>query len=301
MKTLKISLATIIGIAICVTIYFWIQKVQSPKEIKPPVNQFTEKVEKEISNLEAKSNDQFYRKELEEIKFLIKVYHKDNRFGNTSENNQWKEILEKNLYSVYADKFVKRTQMIFSGSEWNPDDIRSIQSEKIFLKESKKIDVGSPIDNEFSNIQVTLNQYYKIVSFISSCKGFKFLETSLSERFPIDEVQNKISQAQMLLQTELGNEYVYNCTRLHEELKEIPQILFQAHVNYLNRKIDYWSETYKQYRSQADYSNNLYKPLKSEIDLLDNEMYNQSSVEREYYRLTQKWSSDNTKAYNYKY
>jgi len=99
----------------------------------------------------------------------------------------------------------------------------------------------------------------------------------------------------------LENELVNNCTKLHNGLKEIPQYLFSAQVDYLEHKINNWSGLYSNYNSQSDYSNNLYKPLKAEIEALDNDIYNVSNFDSEYNRLLQKWSDDNTKAYKHKY
>lgn len=302
MKTFKISLAAIFGIAICIAIFFGIQKIKSPSTIPPVSNRYAEKIKKEIDILTTEPDTQFNKDSYREINYQINEFYKQNKFGtNQSENDQWKEILDKTLYSVYTEKFIKRTKLIFSGSEWDPNDLNFIKTEKNELKNSKFLEQDSPVNQEFSKIQEILDQYYQIVSFISSCQSFHFSGTSLSDRFPIGEVQNIINYKNELIQDNLGNEYVNNCTRLHTQLNEIPQLLFQAHVDYLDRKIAYWSDTYKQYHSQADYSNNLYKPLKNEIELLDNEIYNGEDIDREYNRLSQKWSSDNTKAYYYKY
>ena len=100
---------------------------------------------------------------------------------------------------------------------------------------------------------------------------------------------------------QLENEFVNNCARLHNGLKEIPQSLFSAQVKYLDSKINSWSGLYSNYNSQSDYSNNLYKPLKFEIEALDNDIYNVSNFDSEYERLLQKWSADNTKAFYHIY
>ena len=115
-------------------------------------------------------------------------------------------------------------------------------------------------------------------------------------------MKNKIQRAASLQQNHLENEYVNNCTRLHNGLKEIPQSLFRSHVRYLDNKIENWLDMYPYYTSQKDYSHNLYWPLKREIDDLGNStMYNGVNVDAEYDRLIQKWSNENTKAYNYTY
>lgn len=309
MKKLKIALVIIVVAAIVTGIIVWIQSIQDPDIVPPPKNSFTAKIEQGIEELKAKPDNQFCKGFYKEVASNINEFYKPlppkypyGRFGKTqSENDQWKENLERNLYAAYAEKFIKQAKFVFRGSQWNPDDLKFIQAEKIELKKSKLLVAGSPVDNEFTSIQSALNKYNEIVSFISSCKGFGYSETELSARFPIADVQSKITRAASLLRNRLENEFVNNCTRLHDELKEISQVLFKKHVLYLDNKINNWSEMYSNYGSQSDYSNNLYRPLKAEIEALDNNLYNVSNFESEYNRLLQRWSADNAKAYNYKY
>ncbi|MDR0754237.1 MAG: hypothetical protein LBF04_02500 [Prevotellaceae bacterium] len=302
MKALKISLAVIVAAAITTGIIMWITSIGKVKEISLPKNQFTAKIEQEIEQLSQMSDNKFCKEFYNEIAYQIKDFHKQNRFGNNqSENDQWKENLEKNLYSSYTDKFIKQAFVVFQGSEWKPDDLKFIQAEKNELKKSKLLVVGSPVDKEFTTIQTALNKYNEIVGFISSCKGLGYSGSTLSDRFPLADVQSKISRAASLRKNRLENEYVNHCIRLHNDLKEIPQNLFRLHVKYLDHKIDYWSGMYSNYNSQRDYANNLYIPLKAEINMLDNDIYNVGNFDSEQSRLLNKWSADNTNAYNYSY
>jgi hypothetical protein len=290
----------------------WITSLDKAKETALPKNQFTAKIEAEIEQLKAKPDDKFCKDFYKEVASNIKTFYDQKKFGenisvdgsktyDSLANDQWKEDLDKTLYSAYADKFIKQAFAVFRGSEWKPEDLKFIQAEKNELKKSKLLVAGSPVDNEFTKIQTALNKYTEIVSFISSCKGFSYLGNSLSDRFPMADVQSKIQRAANLRNNRLENEFVNNCTRLHDGLKEIPQSLFRAHIRYLDNKINNWSGLYSNYNSQSDYSNNLYKPLKSEIEALDNDIYSVSNFDSEYNRLSNKWSADNTKAYNYPY
>ncbi len=309
MRELKISLVVIVVAAIGAGIFFWIQSIIEPKKVKALENQFTAKIEMEIEQLKGKSDNKFCNDFYKEVVSHINDFYKPlpptypyGRFGKTqSENDQWKENFENNLYAAYAEKFIKQAKTVFRESEWKPDDLKFIQAEKKELKKSKLLVAGSPVDKDFTTIQTALNKYNEIVSFISSCKGYGYSSTDLSARFPIADVQSKISRTASLLSNRLENEFVNNCTRLHDGLKEVPQSLFKAHVRYLDEKINFWSGLYNNYKSQSDYVNNLYKPLKAEIDALDNAIYQVATFDGEYNRLLQKWSTDNTKAYNYKY
>ena len=302
MKTLKITIITILVVGIFGAIIFGIQVTQTPAEVKAAENQFTAKIEQEIELLKTKPDNKFCGNFYNEIAFDINDFYNQGRFGkNQLENDEWKENLEKNLYAAYAEKFIKQATTVFHGSDWTSENLNFIQSEINKLKKSSLLIPGSPVDKDFSTIQATLNKYHEIESFILFCKSFNFLETDLSARFPLDDVQSKIFLATSLLKNNLENELVNNCTKLHNGLKEIPQYLFSAQVDYLEHKINNWSGLYSNYNSQSDYSNNLYKPLKAEIEALDNDIYNVSNFDSEYNRLLQKWSDDNTKAYKHKY
>lgn len=300
MKVVKISLAFIVVAAIGAGIFLWIQSTKDPAKVKAPENQFTRKIEQEIELLKAKPDTKFCKDFYKEVEYYINDFHKQSRFGkNEIENNQWKENLESNLFFAYIEKFIKQVKTVFCSSEWQPNDIKFIQSEKNELKKSKFLLVGSPLDKEFTSIQTVLNKYNEIVSFILSCKGLVCSGTALSDHFPITDMKSKISRASSLLSSHLENEFANNCSRLHNDLKEIPQILFRAHVRYLDNKISNWSGMYSNYASQSDYANIFYKPLKAQVDELDNDIYNVSNFDSEYNRLIKKLDSDSQRAYNY--
>lgn len=312
MKKVKISIAVIVLLAIGAAILFGIQSVDPPPPPTPVDTQFITQIEKEIQQLKEKPNNKFCKDYYKEVLFHIDEFSKPappkypyGRFGKTqSDNKHWKEILEKNLYSAYTQKFIKQSKVVLNGSEWKSDDLKFIQNEINTLSKSKLFVQGGAIANEFKTIQTALNKYNEIVSFIASCKSFSFLGTSIDkDRFPVTEVQSKISRAASFRQNSLGNEYVNNCTRLHEQLKEIPQQLFNKHVDYLDNKINDWSDMYCNYGGGfKDYSQTLYTPLRNEInDLGNSTMYRGVNTDTEYRRLLEKWKADNLRAYNTKY
>lgn len=309
MKTLKISLAVIVGAAIIIFIFRSLVFTSDPKKIALAKNPFTDRIEKEIESLSKLPESKFCKETFDNVQYLILDYYKPNppkypngRLGKTqSENDQWKENLTKNLYSVYADKFISQALFVFRGTEWKVEDLHFIRNEYQTLQKSKLLQKGSPVDKKFREIQNIINKYDEIAGFISRCKGFSYSASGLSDHFPLSEIQGKISRAATYQNNSSENGYVDRCKRLHDGLKEIPQELFSAHVRYLDNKINQWSDLYSNYNSQSDYVNNLYKPIKSEIDALDNDIYHTGNFDNEYDRLSSKWSADNSRAYNYSY
>jgi hypothetical protein len=304
MKAVKISLAVIV---VAVIVFFVIRSLVTTGEVEQIdllQNQFTKRIEQEIESLGHLPDNKFCKDFYNEVGYHISDYHKQGRLSNNpSENNQWRENLSKELYSAYAGKFIRQAFYVFRGSEWDIDALNFIRSEYPTLQKSALLERGSVVDKEFAKFQTIFDKYDEITGFISSCKEFSYPDDNLSDRFPVADVVSKISRAAIYRNNHLGNEYVNNCTRLHDGLKEVPQTLFRAHVGYLDDKINEWSGMYSNYSSQIDYANNLYRPLKSEIDALDNDIYNvaNSYFDSEYNRLSKKWSDDNTKAYNYSY
>jgi hypothetical protein len=302
MKALKISLTLIVIAVFGAGIFFWIKNSKPVEKLEVPQNQFTEKIVLEIKQLKEKPDNVFCKEFYNTILFHINEFYKQKSFGkNQLENIQWKETLESNLYVAYSQKFIKQSNIILGGSDWKKEDLVFIQAEKNELQRSKLLIVGSPVYNDLTNIQRAINKYYEIVNFIASCEGFVFLQIDLSARFPVADVQNMIIRSKVLINNRMENQLVNNCTRLQLKLREIPQSFFYKHIFYLNRKIDNSMGLFSSYRSFNEYTNLLYKPLKSEIESLDNNIYNVSNFDSEYDNLLKKLNSDISKAYNYNY
>ena len=300
MKTIKISLVLIVVAAIAFFVIRSFNTTDKVEEIKSSGNPFIDKIQQEIKALQQKPENKFCKEYYSEVAYRIDDYHKNNRLGkSTLENNQWKENLSKQLYAAYTDKFIKQAYYILNHSDWAINDLNFIRSEYQALQNSPMLEKNSPIDKKFNEIKMIFNKYNEITGFISSCKGFSFSQTGLDIPFPYDDVKNKISAANIYRNTRLGNPYVNNCTRLHSELKGIPQVLFRAHVRYLDNMINSWSNMFTNYNTQKAYVNGIYIPLKNKIDELDNDLYRVSQFSNEYSRLKAKWETDGKNAYNY--
>jgi hypothetical protein len=304
MKIVKISLTIVV---IGIISFLVIQSLGgSPKidKVAPPGNPFTQKIDEEIKNLSQLPENKFCNVKYNEVKYYIDDYYKSQLLGkNKYENNQWKEILSKNLYSVYSSKFIKQSYSVFNKTEWNIKDIEFIRSECIILRKSEFLEKGSPIDNSYSKIQLILSKYDEINNFIASCNGFSYSDYGLDSSFPISNVTGKISKAKAYKTNNLENEYLNNCSRLHIQLNKIPELLFNKHYNYLKNKFILKTENnsrkeYKQYTSFNNYKMVFNTPLNTELGLMDKRIYNVNHFELKYEELKKILDDDSRNAYN---
>lgn len=300
MKNIKIGLVIFVVAIIGVFIYDSQTKIDPIDETTLTTNPFTALVEQKIDSLSKLPVDKFSKNYFDQVTYLIDDYHQSGRLGEgQSDNDQMKDILSKNLYSVYTEKFLSQAFYVFNGSDWKNEDLNFIRVEYQILQNSPFLENGSPIDHRFDEVRRILNQYDVITKFVSTCRNFSYYETGLSDRFPLAEVKSLIYQAARYRKSGLGNSTVNNCARLHNDLNNVSNFLFLAHVNYLNNKIEAWSGMYTNYNSQKTYADNLYRQLAKEIEELDNNLYNSEVFYTQYTRLKEKWGKDATNSYKH--
>ncbi|MDR2510918.1 MAG: hypothetical protein LBC89_00315, partial [Bacteroidales bacterium] len=103
MKAIKIILAIAVIALIGFFVWKWLVTIVDPPTITPPTNQFTARITSEIDSLSKSPSNVFCPRFYTDIQFRITDYHNQKFFGKSeSDNDQWKEILQKNLYSAYA-------------------------------------------------------------------------------------------------------------------------------------------------------------------------------------------------------
>jgi hypothetical protein len=275
MKATKIILAVAVVALIGFFVWKWLVSIDKPKEITPPTNQYITRIEKEIDSLKKSPVNIFCPKFHKDILYHITDYHKQGFLGKSaSDNDQWKEILQKNLYSAYAPKFAEQAMYVFGGSSWEIDKIKFIRSEVKTLQSSPYLEQKSAVGTSFASIRNILAKYDEIAGFIFSCNGFSYSCYDLNCNFP--DVSDKVLKSRTYLANNLNNTYVNNCTRLKDGLRKVPQALLNRHIAYLRGKIQqngdkYTESQYNKY--QSDYSNNIYTPLSNQIDNISRDIY----------------------------
>jgi hypothetical protein len=281
MKAIKIILAVAVVAAIGFFVREWLVAIDKPKDVSPPQNQFTARIESEIDLLKEKPANVFCSKFYEAILYHIIDYHKQGFLGNSgNDNNEWRNILSKSAYDAYAEKFAEQAMYVFNGSSWEINKIDFIRSEVKTLQAVKdqdgqyRLDASGSVGASFKTICDILAKHDEIAGFISTCNNFSCSNYSLMYFFP--DVSDKVQKSRAYLANNLGNSYANNCTRLKDDLRTIPQTLLNKHAAYLRAKIrqnggKYTDRQHNFY--QSDYSNNIYMPLRYQIESINSDVY----------------------------
>ncbi len=302
MKYIKIGIALLVLAGIG---FFTVKSVDFTSNttdeigISKPENQFTKRVQQEINKLDSVSGLKQTGEHYQKVEYLINDFKENKKFDAVPEDNQqWAKSFQKKAYAVYVEKFINQSFAVFRGNEWAYNDLRFIGNKTRLLQKSPFLQRNSSASQSLSKIQRVLGSYNEIASFVTQCRRFSYLSDKLEDKFPLDEVKGKIEKMKQYKGT---SGYVRNCNRLTKQLNEVPQLLFNAHIRYLDNKIDKWLDMYSYYMTQRDYSEKLYKPIEREIYQLSRAVYDVSNFDKEYERLKDKWKADNRKAYNHKY
>ena len=301
MKKVKITLAVIVlAVIIVAAVTGYISRIIVPP-IDEPKNQFRIKIDEKIDLLKKMPESSFCQESYKEIKYYIEDDYTNNRLGKTqSENDQWKKNLSSNLYVAYSGKFIDQAFYIFKDSQWDSKKLNFIRDEYQALQKNGLHEKNTDIDKKYNEIKNILAKYNEILGFINSCKAFKFSNYELNSEFPISEVEKDISRSKEYLENNLENNYVKNCARLKKNLSEVPQILFKAHVNYLDNKITQWNGKFINYKTQKEYNDKLSQLLTDEIEKLNSQIYTGISlVEPDYNKLIDKLKKEGNYAFYY--
>lgn len=310
MKVVK----SILAIAVVGLIAFFVIKSLAftppvPTPLPEPKNQFIEQIEKETDSIVSLPNSKFCKPTYNRVQSLIDNYYKPHppkytygRLGKTQlENNQLKENLSKNLYSVYAEKFIQQSFYVFNGPTWDILKIGVIRNETIRLRSSTFLVANSPVAIKLLEIQQILSKYDEINNFIKTSRNIKFTNYSLGSKFPFSTLKYKISRIDNYEKNNLNNSYVNNCTLLHLGLNNTKSILINKYLKYLENIIPIWTGRYNNLSTFKEYRNIVYDPIKKELDDFRNNCDNNNYPydRNRYNALLRELNSDSTEAYKY--
>jgi hypothetical protein len=311
MNKIKIILTVSVIATICVFIYIWFSAIILPTTPPEAKNVYTKEIQRKINLLSKAPIASFSVQEYKDIEFSINEFFKSGYLGITpyqdgkitkekkDENNnlQWRDILLKNLYSVYSQKFIDQSMYVFKGTAWVINDLAFIRSEVRKLKNSLYLIPNSAIDDSLSIIQSIISEYDTINNFLGECNNFHSTNNEFESTFP--DVSQKIQASRSFSAQVSNHTYLRNCSRLQNGLNQVPEILFDKHVNFLTDKINTYGNMYESYTSQREYSNAIYTPIRNQLDVLSNDAYGVNTFESSKNYLENLLSECNRKALSY--
>jgi len=268
-KILKIGLPIVVIAVLGFFVWKWISGpgIYPPPHPEPPTQKsaFVDSVEAEIEAIKNMPDNKFCQPYYTSIKEEIAYNHNRGYFSdNATYNDQWNEILGRNLHSAYSDKLVEQAMFVFNGNEWKNADLNFIRSEVKTLKQSPYFNNGTVFDK----VDRTLNKYDEVSAFIKKCKDFNFTVYRIYAHFP--DKSHDMARAKDL-KSNMG--LVKNCKRLVDKLDSVPQIFFDKHVNYIKEKIAENGGNYDNYNDYNDYTDRVTEKLKEDIKGIDCSKY----------------------------
>jgi hypothetical protein len=238
--------------------------------------EFISRIQNKIDSLKTVPEEKLSQNFYDAIKIDINNAANAGKFGsNEQENRENREILEKNLYSAYAEKFVAQAMYIFKRSEWKQTDILQLRSGVKDLSASPHLKPG-PVANSFTTIKGIITKHDEITAFVNSCKSFTASPDQPESGFP--DVTDKITRAQQYLTGNLENPFVNNCQRLKEELTNVPKFLADNNYNYLFKKIEIQGGRYTEL-SEEEYAKGPRKYLRIEINSFERKVRDYNRAE----------------------
>lgn len=233
----------------------------------PPTNQEIEGISQDIDSLKVLPANKFCISMYEEIAYKIKDDQENKLLGeNVSDNNRWAEILNKRLHAAYSSKFICQAWYVFKGNAWKVEDIKTIGSQTDKLIKSQYLEKGTATYDSLTQIQNILKEYNALTSFIGSCQRYSFTDDNLNSYFP--DMSERINRSKKTLSYP-----VRNCSRIVEELGNIPSMLFMKHRVYLLDKINKYGPTYSDYDYYKNYQESVCDPLNNQIRDLNSRNY----------------------------
>ena len=227
-------------------------------------------------------------------------------FGKTlSDRKNKKENFTRDLYTNYTNKFIRQSFIVFRRPSWKADDMKFIRSEVQALRQSGMLSgtlkKNSNWDKDFEKIENIIKVYDSINVFIKSCKGFSHSNYNINAIFPIpnDRIASAGKYQSRKFELEGTNDVVLLCKDIQRELAGIPEVLFNAHFRYLDRKIGSWSNKYDKYCDVQEYIDSLRIPLRNQAEVFKGvTAYGVSYGAREskYGELMKKWNNDGDNA-----
>lgn len=260
MRTLKISLISILGMSLLFAGWYYFSAPPPPPPLPPVPNDIVGDLMRKIDNLGKEPENIISSAEYDKLKYEIEFYK-----GKGKVDFKWADQLYRKLDYTYAPLFIKQAEYVINKSNCDLPKMAAIKGELKKLQNSMYI----TDQTQLNTINNSLLLYDEIVSFISNTRAFAsdVYVSDFSARFNNAGAIDRIGKAANYLAT---NNMARKCDRLSTSLKEIPNWMYNKNIGYLRNKLKFCIDNYKSLPSYDEYRRLIYIPLITEIDDLDN-------------------------------
>lgn len=169
------------------------------------------------------------------------------------------QILSNNLFSVYADKFKNYAEAFFKKDSWSTMEIGFIRSE------IKRLYAEPYMENRtmFSNIENILSDYDEALEFIAEVKTYKYIPEDINDV----DIYKDFSAVADKRDEITSKSTLKNNEDLIEKIHfNLNKNYFDAHLNYLEYKVDNFAVLYRDFRSFSEYKDSVLDLIKKEIE-----------------------------------
>lgn len=260
MRTLKISLISILGVSLLFGGWYYFSTPPTPPPLPRVPNEIVGNLLKKIDNLGNEPENKISSAEYAKLKYEIEFYT-----GKGKVDLKWADLLYKKLDYTYTALFIKQAEYVINNTNCDLPKMAVIRGELKKLQNSIYITDQTQLDK----INNHLKQYDEIVSFISNTRAFASDNTILGTYVRFDKVgtEDRMKKAKSYLAT---NTMARKCDRLNSSLRDIPNWMYNKNIGYLRNKLKFCKDKYKMSSSYSEYRTLIYIPLITEIDELDN-------------------------------
>lgn len=258
MNKTKITLISLAFLGVGVLAYTLInQKTEELEEVTLTDNKFINEINGLIDDVKNSAVAKFSKEDYDKIVYLIEEYHDNNKISA-----QWSSNLRKKAEYIYFEKFIKEADYVFNQSNWSKSDIAFIRDEHKRLNNSAYLQEKAGLQP----IKRVLSEYDAIQSFLAKAKSFANSNaiTSMKQSFDMPTVDNYMSEANSKLKT---SSKVKNNQQLMSELKNVPKLMYQKHLVFLNEKVKKTkTEPYSKYNDYNSFYNGVCQPIFDDIN-----------------------------------
>lgn len=213
-------------------------------------------------------------KHYKDVKYKIDNTQFDN---DNSVNSNTQENLNETLFATYINHFYYLCNGYLVNNDWSNEDMSFIYSECQALINSPMPAPDASIRSQLQEIREAIELRGSMFYFLNSVNGISTSCNDINDDF--SNYSNVASDAASNLSNLNSSNLFSNCVALKRELENVPSVLCDKHVQFLNNLISMSSHTNFNFTKHKDFQETVVEQVKDKINELSSfEFYNQDEA-----------------------